>query len=101
MKSNQSIIARGYHCYLCEIIDGVYNIQDLQLHHIFHGTANRKNADKWGCYCYLCPSHHLYGEDAVHRDSEIDLGLKKIAQLRFEQEYSHEKFMEVFGKNYL
>ena len=101
MKINQSIVSQGYHCYLCEVIDDAYNVKDLHLHHIFHGTANRKLADEYGCYCYLCPEHHLYGEDAVHRDHDIDIGLKKIAQLRFEQIHGHKKFMEVFGKNYL
>lgn len=101
MQNNQSIVSKGYHCYLCEVMDDAYNVSGLQLHHIFHGTANRKLADAWGCYCYLCPEHHLYGKYAVHRDHEVDLKLKKIAQVRFEQEYGHEKFMEVFGKNYL
>lgn len=43
----------------------------------------------------------MYGKDAVHRDNDVDLALKKIGQKSFEQIYSHEKFMEVFGKNYL
>lgn len=101
MKIKASIVERGYHCYLCQIMEDKWNFKDLQLHHIFHGTANRKLADQYGCYVYLCPEHHLYGEDAVHRNNEVDVGLKKIAQVRFEQEYNHEKFMEVFGKNYL
>lgn len=97
----ESIISQGYNCYLCELWLGEYNVRNLHLHHVFHGTANRQQADKYGCYIYLCPEHHLYGKDAVHRDNDVDLALKKIGQKSFEQIYSHEKFMEVFGKNYL
>lgn len=32
---------------------------------------------------------------------ERDLLLKKYAQKIFEEEYGHEKFMEVFKRNYL
>lgn len=98
---SESIVQKGYYCYLCSVIEEKHNVRDLEQHHIFHGTANRKIADKWGCWCYLCPSHHRTGIDAVHRDNQIDIGLKKIAQLRFEQNHGHTKFMELFGKNYL
>jgi hypothetical protein len=34
-------------------------------------------------------------------NKEADLRLKRVAQITFEAKYSHEKWMEVFGKNYL
>lgn len=99
---SKSIVQTGEkECYLCRIIEDINNVVNLEQHHIFHGTANRQQADKFGCWCWLCQHHHRTGEDAVHRDAAIDLGLKKIAQLRFEQIHGHDKFMQVFGKSYL
>ena len=35
----------------------------------------------------------------MNRDLDVDI--KKLCQKRFEEKYDHEKFMEVFGKNWL
>jgi len=54
-------------CYFC------HNTQNLHIHHIFSGTANRKKSD-----------------------------LKKEAQKYFEANIgTREKFMQEFGRNYL
>lgn len=44
--------------------------------------------------------HHT-GNIGVHQDINLDRYLKRIAQKEFESRYSHEKWMEVFGRNYL
>lgn len=80
---------------------GILSAAGLHKHHIMFGTANRKLAEKYGVWCWLCPGHHEFGPEAVHRCRETDLYLKKLAQTRFEEIYSHEKWMELFGKNYL
>jgi hypothetical protein len=36
----------------------------------------------------------------VHHNHQLDLYIKRYAQLQFEKEFSYEKFMKVFGKNY-
>jgi hypothetical protein len=35
------------------------------------------------------------------RNKALDLMIEQECQRRFEEIYSHEEFMEVFGKNYL
>lgn len=71
---------------------------NLDLHHVMHGSANRKIADKWGIWCWLRHDIHM---DLHDRDKELDLQLKQEAQEAFEKLYTHEKWMELFGKNYL
>lgn len=83
-------------CYVC---GSTYNIH---LHHIFYGP-NRRNSDRYKCCkIHLCQDHHE-GPHGVHGKygHELDQELKKKAQKEFEDEYGHEKFMEVFGRNYL
>ena len=94
-------------CYFCRALaweEGYYGEltdKGLHKHHIMHGTANRKLADKFGLWVWLCPMHHEFGSEAVHRAPKIDLLLKQIGQKAFELEYGHDKWMEVFNKNYL
>ena len=70
-------------------------------HHVLN-SFNRKASEKFGLTVYLCPSCHR-GDCGVHGKNghELNLMLKRIAQKKFEEEHSHKRFMEVFGKNYL
>lgn len=73
---------------------------NLHKHHIYAGS--RRNAsEKWGCFVWLSPERHVLGPYAVHQNPDLDRALKQACQMRFEKKYGHEKFMEVFGKNYL
>ncbi len=91
----KSIITDDWeHCYLCSA-SGY-----LEEHHCMHGTANRKQAEKYGLKVPLCPDCHRNSPRAVHKNKTTDLHLKKIAQLEFESKYSYELWMQVFGKNY-
>lgn len=84
-------------CYACGR-EGI----DLEEHHIFYGTANRRLSEKYGLKVHLCIPCHRGSRTGVHEgNAELDHKLKIVAQKTFEQKYSHEKFMEVFGKNYL
>lgn len=76
--------------------------QQLHKHHIFHGP-NRKNSEKYGCWCWLRYDWHNGAAYGVHgRDgSNLDRRLKQECQEKFEALYSREKFVEVFGRNYL
>lgn len=94
---------KNFDCYLCRMF-GDYSIKGgMQEHHIF-GGPNRHLSEKFGLKVKLCFKHHgQRGPDDVHRpdlNGYSDL-LKQKGQRAFEERYSHEKFMEVFGKNYL
>ena len=82
-------------CYLCG------KMGYLEKHHIFHGTANRRIADKYGLTVHLCPECHR-GTKGVHGENhEADEKLKQIGQMYFEERYGHDMFMKLFRKNYL
>ena len=90
-------------CYVCsEAYKRYYWADDLEEHHIFPGN-NRNNSEKYGLKVYLCPEHHQFGEDAVHRNPNegYDLLLKQIGQARFQQVHKDLDFIAIFGKNYL
>jgi hypothetical protein len=72
----------------------------LHKHHVF-GAANRRWSEKYGLWVYLCPAHHNMSDAGVHFNKHMDTQLKQIAQREFEDTYGHDKFVKVFGKNYL
>lgn len=79
----------------CFVSGAEYN---LDLHHIYAGVGRRKISDKWGCVVWLRHDIHMNLHD---RDKKLDLEIKQACQKRFEELYGHEKFMALFGKNYL
>lgn len=71
---------------------------NLEKHHVMHGTANRKIAEQWGCWCWLTHDKHM----EVHfKNKGLDRYLQKECQKAFEKKYGRKKFMELFKKNYL
>ena len=87
----------GYDMGNCMVCGSPY----VQVHHVFYGTANRKQADKYGLVVPLCQEHHT-GQTGVHFNKKFDLFLKKEGQRKFEQEYGNGKdFRTIFGRNYL
>lgn len=93
---------RGGECYLCKLLLGIDTPAAYrEEHHVMHGTANRHLSEHYGLKVYLCPYHHRNGPEAAHRCRQTDILLKQEAQRAFEQKYGHEKWMEVFGRNYL
>lgn len=81
-------------CFLCG------GRQNLELHHIMHGTANRRLSTRYGLTCWLCRAHHT-GKHGVHMDAELNRMLQQMAQTAFEKTHTHEEWMQIFGKNYL
>lgn len=73
----------------------------LHEHHIFYGTSNRKNSEKYGLKVYLCPAHHNMSHDSVHFNKDYDEIVKITAQRVFEKDHTREEFISIFGKNYL
>lgn len=76
--------------------------ENIVKHHIF-GGGRRQLSEQWGCWIYLRPDWHNMADYGVHgsKGHRLDLRFKQVCQHRFEELYGHEKFMEVFKKNYL
>lgn len=91
----ESIISNVKECRVC---GSIYN---LHKHHIFEGTARRKISEKYGCWCYLCGKHHNLSSEGVHFNKTLDLHLKQLCQIRFQERYPDLDFLKTFGRNYL
>lgn len=81
-------------CFLCGAR------RDLELHHIMHGTANRRLATRNQLTCWLCRTHHT-GKYGVHSNAELNKRLQQVAQTAFEKTHNRQEWMKIFGKNYL
>jgi len=92
----KSLLQSSKECYITKVNEGLHR------HHIFYGTGNRKNSDRYGLWVWLIPRLHNIGTGSIHGGNwKLDLKLKREAQTAFEEKYSHDKFMQVFGENYL
>ena len=92
---SKSIISNERECIVCG------TTLNLHKHHIFYGLANRKQSEKYGCWCYLCAIHHNLSNDGVHFNKALDIELKQKTQKKFEEVYPDLDFIKTFGKNYL
>lgn len=91
----KSVLQTEKECYVCNT---TYN---LHSHHIIYGTANRKQSEKYGLKVWLCREHHT-GSHGVHFNRDLDMYLKKLAQMHFEAHIgARNEFIRVFGKSYL
>lgn len=89
-------------CYLCMKLHGDYDRRTrLEEHHALMGTQYRKLSEHYGLKVYLCREHHRTSKEAVHNNVEISRMVQQEARKAFEKKYSHEKWMEVFGRNFL
>ena len=89
-----SIMQNDRECYITGATAGLHK------HHIYFGSR-RKSSDKWGCWVWLRADWHNLSNYGVHFNRDLDMRLKRECQERFEELYSHEKFMELFGRNYI
>lgn len=80
----------------CEICGKPY----AELHEVF-GGKNRQASIKYNMQIRLCEQHHRTGKNAIHRSKEFRERVQAEYQKRFEKKYSREKFMRVFGRNYI
>lgn len=87
-------------CWLC----GRRGAQDpLDRHHIF-GGAYRDKSERYGLAVMLCHNRcHIFGANAVHRDTETMQVLHEYGQRKAmeEQGWDTDRFRLEFGKNYL
>ena len=71
-----------------------------QIHHVF-GSFNRKHSDEYKYILPLCEEHHT-GTNGVHRNKQMDIHFKQLAQRHFEQHHgTREDFINIFGKSWL
>lgn len=92
----KSIISNEEECLVCGTTLGLHK------HHVFYGTANRKQSERYGCWCYLCGRHHNLSNAGVHFNPELDSWLKQMCQKEWEERYgTREQFIETFGRSYL
>ena len=89
---SRSIISNHIQCIMCPKPNS-----NVEVHHIYNGNGLRGTSDKWGCWCYLCRSHH----DMIHRNAHKRIELKKYCQKKFEERWGRDQFMKLFHKNYL
>lgn len=92
----KSIIQKNKECYFCG------KQTELHSHHIYFGNPYRKISERYGMKVWLCWEHHE-GTNGIHGKNghKLDLELKKCGQTVFEKSYPQEKFIKVFGRNYL
>lgn len=81
------------------ISGSTYNLEE---HHIFFGTANRKVSEKNGLKVWLTVEEHK-GTYGVHGKygRDLDIKLKQDAQRKYEKTHTREEFIKLIGKNYL
>ena len=106
---SKSIIQEKKECYICRAFMNLENDmrelpeKGLEKHHIMFGFSNknRKLSEKYGLWVWLCPKHHKWDDISPHKSKITNIATRRIAQRAFELKYSHEKWMELFGKNYI
>lgn len=92
----RSIIQKEKRCFVTGSLTGLHK------HHIF-GGYNRDNSEKYGLWVWLRWDFHIADSPHLtpHNSKEADLYLKRLAQEKFEESYTREDFIRIFGKNYL
>lgn len=93
----KSIIQHEKCCYITGCTVG------LEEHHIFYGTSNRKLSEKYGLKVWLKSDLHKFNRYSVHGNPNngLDLRLKVMGQMIFEETYPDLDFIKIFGRNYL
>lgn len=82
MKRYSIIVKDLTHCAEC----GRTNVE---LHEVWHGTANRKLSIEDGLVISLCKAqHHLGNIRGIHQDAELDLKWKRIAEQKWIEFYN-------------
>lgn len=90
MESN---ICEDMKCFICGT---PFN---LERHHVFFGTANRKKAEEDGMWVWLCHDCHF----GIHNGNNwAKEDLQRFAQECWEGEFGdREAFIKRYGRNYL
>ena len=88
-------------CFLC-MLEGNYQEQWVEEHHIYHGNSLRAISEANGFKCNLCLSHQRIGPKAVHNGNrEQDLLLMRICQEEYGKTHTREEFRALIAKSFL
>ena len=90
----KSILQENKECFVTGRTEGLHK------HHVMNGPLRRKS-EEYGLYIWLTPEWHNMSSKGIHFDQEFDLRVKRYAQKKFEEVYSHDKWMQEFHKNYV
>jgi len=103
MKSAKfrSILQDEKECFMCRLIYDMRVEHNLERHHIYEGTANRKISEENGFWVYLSPHYHNSSPEGVHHNENNNRLLKAICQRKYEETRTREEFMKLIGRNYL
>lgn len=77
---------------------------NVELHEVFFGTGNRKLSIEDGLVIPLCKLlHHNGNLIGIHKDRELNIKWKKIAQKRWQEYYgkTKEDFIKRYGISYI
>lgn len=98
----RSIVQKNHdRCYLCG--GPAYYNDPLDKHHVF-GGALRKKSEHYGLTVWLHHSKcHIFGENAVHNNADVNFALKSdvqdIAMKRYGWTFT--EWINLFGRNYI
>lgn len=93
MKYPPSIMTDDmHHCYLCG------SPLNIEWHHIYP-SGLRKKSTEYGMVVPLCRDCHQ-GKNGVHNNIERMNRLRAEGQIRFEERYPDESFLQVFKRNW-
>ena len=76
---------------------------NLHRHHVFFGNPLRDISEREGFWVYLAGWLHNQSNEGVHGKNgrELDLMLKRHAQIAYERNHTRAEFIDLIGKNYL
>ena len=77
---------------------------NVELHEVFYGIKNRNKSIEDGLVIPLCKKYHHRGNlIGIHKDKELNLKYKKIAEQRWLEYYNKttNDFIKRYGRNYL
>lgn len=92
----KSILQTDKECYFSTRTD------NLHKHHVF-GGARRKLSEQYGLWVWLTAELHNMSDRGVHFNKDLDLLLKRMAQVKAMNYYSWtvEEFIRIFGRSYI
>jgi hypothetical protein len=76
----------------------------IELHEVFFGGRNRNKSIEDGLVIPLCKQFHHRGNlVGIHKDKELNLKYKKIAEQKWLEYYNKtiDDFISRYGRNYL
>ena len=84
-------------CYICGRVTG------LEKHHVLGGfsSKNRNYSETYGLWVWVCQRHHTDPKEGAQYNAELNLQLKRDAQMAFQKYYGRKLWMQLFRKSYL